>query len=129
MATDPLSYEIAQVIGEAYSTGLFVSLCTINAPTGARGASGVPTGAYTAVLTNIPCMTAPESTGGFTANETKNVPQILSVAPVHVTLNGYYPQIITGYQAVVDGTIYDILGAESDSQQQMTRLRLDLRSV
>jgi hypothetical protein len=49
----------------------------------------------------------------------------------HVLLNGYYALLSPatnwgsiGWRATVDGVVYDLLGAEADSQQTQTRLRL-----
>jgi hypothetical protein len=49
----------------------------------------------------------------------------------HVLLDRYYDELSpatnwgdVAWQATVDGVIYDLLGAECDSQQTQTRLRL-----
>ena len=62
----------------------------------------------------------------------KSLEEILREGFRHLLLNGYYPQmtpdnqIPQGWQAVVDGVTYEILGVEHDSQQQMTRLQVRL---
>jgi hypothetical protein len=122
---------IAQVMPAAVDTGLFVSLCSISAPT---PASGAPSGTYTAVtgLQDLACMDAPENFGsGISANEAKSPALTESMAMRHVLLNGYYALLSPstnwgdiGWRATVDGVVYDLLGAEADSQQTQTRLRL-----
>lgn len=122
---------IAAVMPSALATGLFVSLCDIQQPSGVFGASGAPDGNYTDVsgLTGIACMKAPPSIKRLTAMEQNSVPTILSVNQSHVLLDAYYPAIQTGYRAVVDSIAYDIKGVESDSQRVMTRLRVELVSL
>ena len=39
-------------------------------------------------------------------------------------LEGYFPQIIKNQRAVIDGAAWDIIGVESDSQRQMTRIEV-----
>lgn len=137
MASDPLSYEIAQVMTEAAATGLFVSLCTISQPDVNPGYGGAQTGNYTNVtgLVNIPCMDAPPSPASLTATEVKALQEIMSKGIRHLLLNGYYPetspdgQIPTSWRATVDGVIYDVLGVEHDSQNTQTRLHLQIVTV
>ena len=129
------SNEIGQVMVEALDTGLFVSLCTIQQPDGNLGPSGAPSNTFVDIvgLINIPCMDAVPSETRIQATEVKDLAEILSKGLRHVALNGYYPQIIPGvglgWRAAVDGTIYDLLGAEPDSQGTQTRLHLQLVSV
>lgn len=126
-----LDYDIASVVPAAVNTGRFVSLCTIQQPSGTFGASGAPDGTFTNVagMVNIACMSAPVSNLRIIATEEKTLAEILATKPRHVLLAGYYPTIQTNYRAVVDGTAYDILGVESDSQAQMTRLMVRLASL
>jgi hypothetical protein len=130
-----LAYEFSAVMPAAIATGAFVSLCTIQAPDGTIGPSGQPSGNFTntAGLVNIPCMDAPVSENRIQATETRSFAEIMSKGYRHVLLNGYYPTIDfgqrTGARAVVDGVNYTILGVESDSQNQMTRLHLELSTV
>lgn len=127
-----LQYQIDAVMPQAVATGLFVSLCTIQAPTGALGPSGAPTGAYSDVpgLVGLICMDAPENQG-LSVNEQRTVQQIASAAMRHVLLDRYYSDLSPatnwgdlGWRAVVDGVVYDLAGAEADSQLTQTRLRL-----
>jgi hypothetical protein len=132
----PLTYAIQQVMPQAVATGLFVSLCTIQQPSGNFGATGAPDGTFTDVLTGIRCMDAPESVGNIAASEAKAVTQIASIALRHVLLDSFYSQLSpstnwgnVGWRAVVDGVAFDILGAENDSQETQTRLKLQKVTV
>ncbi len=138
MASDPLSYEIAQVMTEAVNTGLFVSLCTIAQPDVNPGYGGAQTGNFTNVpgLVNIPCMDSVPSPGSITATESKTLQEIMSLGVRHVLLNGYYPQVTTpdgqiptAWRATVDGVNYDLIGVEHDSQNTQTRLHLHIVTV
>lgn len=128
-----LLIDIDAVMPLAVATGLFISSCTISAP--ANSDTGAPDGTYSPVsgLSDIMCMDAPESlsSGGLSANEAKAEAQIESMAMRHVLLDRYYDELSpstnwgdVAWQAAVDGVIYDLLGAEADSQQTQTRLRL-----
>ena len=129
-----LSYEIQAVMPAALVTGLFLSVCTFQAPSGADLPGGAPSDQYTPVsgLQNIPCMDAVPSSTKVQATEAKDMAEIASKGYRHLLLNGYYPQatpdgqIPTSWQAVVDGTTYDVLGVEHDSQQTQTRCELEL---
>lgn len=134
--TQGLQYEIMRVMPEAAKMGRFESLCTIQAPDGSLGASGFPSGAYVNVagLVGIACQDAPPSLARIQATEAKSLAEILALNMRHVLLDGYYPTISknTEWRAVItaaDGstvTVYDIMGAESDSQAQLTRLEVRL---
>lgn len=122
---------LAQVMPRAVLTGLFSSLATFYQPVKTQGPTGNYIGTYTRVsgMTNIPCMDAPESVGRPTAMERKSEPDVLSEWFRHVLLDGYYSfasnaSTPLGWQVDIDGTRYDLLGAESDSQNTQTRLRL-----
>ena len=57
----------------------------------------------------------------------------------HVLLAGYFPALDLGWrgegtpkgewQAIVDGWAYTIMGVESDSQSQMTRVQVKLETL
>lgn len=123
---------IPNVMARAVATGLFVSTCTIKAPSAAVVGAGQPVGLYVAIseLSNIACMAPPQSTPRIEANETKTEESIMSGNYDHVLLDGYYGQAVAGFpdgfdstcQANIDGADYDILGVEHDSQFQMTRM-------
>lgn len=135
MNQQPIQNAIANVMPKAIATGLLVSLCTIQAPTGAVSDSGQPTGAYGDVvgLVDIRCMDAVMNVGTIQATEAKAVAEIAAKSFRHIFLDGYYPLIIanvgSAWRAVVDGTVYDLLGAEKDSQDTQTRLSLQLVTV
>jgi len=130
MAYQGIAYDVKQSMKEATSSGVFVSLCTIQQPDGTFGPSGQPSGNYTPVtgLSNIPCMVAVD--GSIQATEIKAVQEIMSKGLRHVTLNGFYPTIVSGqrngWRAVIDGVTYDLIGAEPDSQSTQTRLKVQL---
>ena len=120
---------------QAIATGLFVSLCTIQAPTGNLGVTGAPDGTYADVsgLVNIPCIDAVFSPSSIQATEVKALQDIMASGFRHVLLNGSYDSIIAGtgvgWRAIVDNVTYDLLGAEPDSQTTQTRLHLRLVTV
>ena len=129
--TQGFAVALNQVMPLARRTGLFSSLATFYQPVKTQGPTGNYIGTYTAVsgMTNIPCMNAPESTGRLMADERKSEPNVLAESFRHVLLDAYYPfasnaSTALGWQVDVDGTRYDLLGAESDSQQTQTRCRL-----
>lgn len=121
---------------EAATMGRFESLCTIQAPDGLFGPSGAPSGNYANVagLIAIACQDEAPSMARIQATEVKALAEIMALNLRHVLLDGYYPTIAqnTQWRATItaaDGvtvTTYDILGAESDSQGQMTRMQVRL---
>jgi len=126
-----LGLMLDQVMPMVRATGLLVSLCTIQVPSGADDAIGAPSGTYADVagLINIPCTAPPEGIGtGISAAEMKELQYDSGIVPLHVLLDDWYPQIrdlwLAGARAVIDGTPFDLMGAESDSQMKMTRLKL-----
>jgi hypothetical protein len=136
--------EIVQVVPTAYATGLFGdALCTIQMPDGTLGATGAPSGNYIDVegLVAIACLDAPPSPNKIAATEMKALEEIAANAPRHILLNGYFEQLDApsgvpdGWIAVIERPIgstpvlFDLLGAESDSQCQMTRLDVRLLLV
>jgi len=127
------SYALSAIMPLAVQTGLFISLATFYAPVQTQGVTGNFIGTFAAVsgMVNIPCMDAPD---GFSATERKSVPDVLAERFRHVLLTGWYPLASNaaaglGWQVDVDGTRYDLLGAESDSQHTMTRLKLQRVTV
>lgn len=116
---------------QATATGLFVSLCTIQQPNITLDAAGAPLyNPPTNVpgMVDIPCMDEPPGMR-IQATEVKALAEIGAKLMRHVLLSGYYPLVIPSMWAVVDGVTYDILGAESDSQNQQTRLELQIATV
>jgi len=128
-------YEIESVMKEAVKTGRFQSLCTIQAPSGVFGPTGAPDGNYVDVagLVNIACMDTPPSEIRIQSTELKDLEEILATRLKHILLDGYYYQIELGvplgWRAVIDGVAFDLLGAESDSQAQQTRMEVKLASI
>jgi hypothetical protein len=125
------------VLPQALATGRFVSTVTLMAPTGARSASGQPLpppSGYADVsgLVDLQCMAAPLAQANIRATERRTLPDIMASEPLHILVAGYYPQVeggnAEGWLAVVDGgaSYWIVMGAESDSQGQMTRLEVKL---
>ncbi len=134
------SYTFDAVVPAVIDSGLPVSLCTIQYPTGILTADGSPdltsgpnNDGFIDVsgLVDIICMDAPTSILKIRATETKTQTEIESMNSDHCWLAGYFPHILpnTQWRAVVDGVRFDILGAECDSQRQMTRLDLQVSRV
>lgn len=129
----------------ALSTGLFVSRATFQSSDASDFPDGFYSGVYADIsgLTNIPCMAPPESEGSIQATEVKALQEITSSELRHVLLNTFYPQLDagwrTGWRVVIQepdgqggyepGAVYDVLGVESDSQSQMSRVRVRATSV
>ncbi len=131
---------------EAQRTGLFVTtLCTVQLPSGTIGPSGAPNGLFAnlAGVVGIECMSAPPSSARIQATDVKSLEEIMSIGLRHVLLMGYFPQIVSAVEAgaravlttfdvtgaLVDTTAYDVLGAEADSQIQMTRMELKFAAI
>lgn len=112
------------------ASGLLVSLCTITVPpTGADafddGGARNPNVPYVPLAghIDIPCTAPPMLVNdSMNVSERRALPQIEAINTLHVLLDGYYPDIISDYRAVIDGTAYDIANVEHDSQKQMTRI-------
>ena len=132
-----IAYAVAKVMPAAVATGLSRSVCSISAPSG-NFVNGVADGVYLPVagLQNVPCMDAPPSTARIQATEVKALAEIQSAALRHVLLNRYYVELdlpldwgAVGWRATIDGTLVDIMGAESDSQHTQTRISVRVVSV
>ena len=126
-----LGYEMAAIPAAVIAEGLCPSLCTIRQPDGLLIDAGQPSGTYQDVdgLVDIPCMNAPMSEARMSATEIKKMSEIQAFNPRHVWLAGAYPSVASvgpkdGWIAVVDGSVYDLLGADIDSQGVTTRLSL-----
>lgn len=123
-------FGVSDVMPLALATGLFKSLATIQEPDGVLVDAGQPSGNFIDVdgLVDIKAMDAPVSEMTIKADETKSADNIQNFTYRHVLLGGYFPTITLGtrlgWRAVVDGTPYDLLGAESDSQRTQTRMYL-----
>lgn len=73
---------------------------------------------------DVPCVVAPGATTG--SKEVKKDDMTYVVATHHVTLAGYYDDIIEKDHVVVDGLTLDILLVESDSHHKTTRLSCEV---
>lgn len=144
-----LSSYAAGIMPAYLLSGLPRSLCTIQAPANDAGVPtigdlGVPDGTYANIagLVDIVCQDAPEGFGGsLQSKEIKTPSSVSSIERRHVLLAGWYPQIAQesnwgtiGWRASITGPdnaslVYDIIGAESDSQGIMTRLSLQRETV
>ena len=125
----------------AIAMGTFVSLCTVQKPDGAVNPDGTPSNGFMDAgivdlytgQSQIACMDAVPSDARIQATERKDLEEIMAAAYRHVLLDACYPQILAGvgngWRVIVDGVKYDLLGAEDDSQGQMTRLELQLVTV
>ena len=78
-------------------------------------------------------MDSPLSPGTISALEAKSLTEIESEGIRHVSLNGYYPQVVSNWQgenenmnwrAVIDSVNYEVFGVERDSQKTQTRVKL-----
>ncbi len=134
-------YDILAVMPTAVNdTGLFVSLVTIQEPTGAQTADGsaAMTGGDSgdgwnnvAGLVGIQCMDAPEAEARIRAKTNRGSEYIEAFQYRHLLMAGYFPQVeqFDNWRAVVDGQAYDPIGVESDSQRTQTRLLLQLAGI
>ena len=144
MNQDFISLAIQGVMPAAVATGLFVSLFTAQQPVPVIGGTGALEFDYVNVsdptLINIPCTAPPPSTSDIQATEVRALEEITASEMHHVLLNGYYPQLDAGWRgeqpnangawiALIDGFNYEISGVESDSQSQMTRVRVKLATT
>jgi hypothetical protein len=128
---------------EANLTLLFDSLATIQSPDGGLNPDGTPDNGFTNVFVNIPCMDSVPSVTRVQATEVRDLQEIMSKGYRHVLLNQFFADAPAlpggpfaqqgwsglGYRAIIDGVYYTILGAENDSQNQMTRMELQLVTV
>jgi hypothetical protein len=137
--------DVSAVMPAAIETGLFDNaLVTIQQPTGILTLSGAPdltsgpnSDGYVDVagMIDILCMLAPDSIASIRANEQKTATETQTFNSGHCLLSGFYPQIEnqTDWRAAItiSGLLgyYGIEGAESDSQGQMTRLRVQVATV
>jgi len=140
-----LDYDIASAIGlaTAYETAQLTDLATFIQPPGVFDPAGQPdpTAPYVPVtgFVAIPAKKAPVSNLRIQATEVKALAEIMSSQLVHLLLGGYYPTIKDNTQWRVmiwaqgddfsTAQQYDVLGAESDSSKQMTRVQCKLTKL
>ena len=137
---------LAGVVAEVVDTGLLVSLFTARQPDGLFGPTGAPSGNYADVpgLTDLACMAAPPSTGSIQATETRALEEITASELHDVWLPGWYSALDAGWRGEnANGTgawicriqwmgewfSYTIMGVESDSQTQTTRVKVKLATL
>jgi len=121
-----LTSEFEAVVPAVYAQGLFNSLATIKQRPNTVTALGQTVMMdYEPIvgLENIPCMIAAQSPTTPPQTDTTRMQQQFDTrSQFHVLLDGYYPTIQQQYLAEVNGTGYEIMAVEFDSQQTMTRL-------
>jgi hypothetical protein len=127
---------IDAVMPALLASGLLTSLCTILVPpdstTNDAGGAPDPSVPYTQLSghVDIPCTAPPLAIGDkVQPQEKKQLAEIYAGNMLHVLLGGYFPTIRQDYRALIDGTQYDIIGTENDSQHQMTRLAVQVVTV
>lgn len=133
MNQDLLIATIDNVMPEALATGLFTSTCTFLQPSGNVISGGAPDGTYVPVPglpANIPCMMAPNSSARIQATEIRALEEITTFRLQHLLLNGWYPAVrggsALGWIVAIEGENWTLMGAEDDSQGQMTRCEVRL---
>jgi len=121
-----LSYEFPQPIILAAQSGAMISLCTFQQRTDTQDALGqVDLQDWVDVtgLVGIPCIKSAYRPSAPDKGATMRTDSAIDTSSYrHVLLNGYYPAVLDQYQAVVDGTAFEIFAVEHDSQNTMTRL-------
>ena len=126
---------IQRVMPAARATGLFVSRATFQSSDAADFPDGWFSGVYADIpgLVDIPCTAPPVSEARIQATEVKALQEITASELLHVLLNGWYPAIDAGWRRgwiiLIDSIQYDLLGVESDSQSQMTRVSVRRVSI
>jgi hypothetical protein len=131
-----LAYEVAAVMPAAVNTDLMSSTVTFYMrPVQGDGeptvdALGQPDNAnadYTAItsLSGIVCQLSVLKPMRPDVTEiTKTQIQTEDRPEFELLLSSYYPTVLAQYLANVDGTFYQVMAVESDSQQQVTRCAL-----
>ena len=122
-----LTYEVNMVMPQAGLTGLFDSLCTIQARTNAvdpaSGQVDLSDWVNVAGLVNIPCQVAPMSSLRPDPAGVHRLPtEFDTLGYRHVLLNDYYPAVLQQHRLMLDGIAFEIMSVERDSQYQQTRM-------
>jgi len=105
---------------ERLQPNFYPSLCTIqvSTPTDDPFGETVQDWADLAQHSDIPCRIAPAD-----SREARSADQVYTTATHEVALNGYYPAVNAGHQALVDGVAYQVEGPpRHDGNQQTTWL-------
>lgn len=106
----------------------FRHLCTIEVATEEANSFGEVNRTW-AELSNherIPCTVGPLP-GQPAPQERRRQDGTMAFETHHIVLRGYYPDIDSEHRAVVNGVVYNILTAESDSHRETTRLRVEVQ--
>lgn len=121
-----IQYEVDAVMPAAVGSGLMVSSCNIQQRTNTVSATGQPnltTWVNIPGLQNIQCQLSIQRVTMPNQSATmRKAEELDTETQLHLLLSGHYPQILQQNQAVVDGTAYEIMAVESDSQKVQTRL-------
>ncbi len=134
-----LVYELDSVTPAIAQTGLQSSLCTIfvraqsaGLPVvDAMGQVDTANGDYTVLPghSNIACQLAVNKLRPDEGGVIRRVEQYDTSGQRTLELNGYYPLILQQHLAQVDGTVYEVMAVEPDSQKQITRLGVRLYTL
>lgn len=134
-----LAYEFTQVVPQIALTGVQSSLCTIYV----RAASGgqpvtdgmgqvdtsIPDYTILAGHQNIACQLAVNKLRPDEGGVIRRPEQYDTKGERSLELQGYFPLIIQQHLAQVDGTFYEVMAVEPDSQKQITRLGVRLYTL
>jgi hypothetical protein len=127
-----IGYDLGAPIAAVIAAGLMTSVVSFNVRTNTVDAAGqVDLSDWTPVtgLQNIPCMFSQSRINPTQGGVKRAAPVWGQLSEFRLLLNGYYPGILAQYQAVVNGTAYEVMSyAESDSQQTMTHVALRVYS-
>ena len=91
----------------------FPALCRVQYLTESVDADGQVVTAWKDRHVAVPCLVAPANSGRGSGREIKGPNQTYVVANTSIALQGHYPDIKESDRAIVDGTVYDILLAET----------------
>ena len=121
-----IALDLAATTAAVAAAGLYSSLCSIQSPNNSPdtvGQSDLVDWSNVSGLTNIPCMLAPHSPGTPPQGDKRYTAQDTATSTeFHLLLDGWFPGILQTQRALVDGTPYEIMSVEADSQKTMTRL-------
>lgn len=98
---------------------IFVHRCTIQQASTTQNEIGEPVETWADLPghVDLPCRVAPLS-----MDERAELQLTVTQRTITVLLAGSYPSVTTAHRALVDGTAYNILAAERDSEGVTTRL-------
>lgn len=115
---------MAAAIPEFYASTLAISRATTTQDP--RTGQTVETWAIVSGYESIPAAVAPATLASVSVQTTDRPEGTWSTNKWQVSLAGYYPAIRVTDRAILDdGKTYDIVGVESDSHHQMTRLQAE----